>query len=142
MSRRSLFRAAARCRGRRSDRAAQRRGRLVDIALLPADCNRGIGTGLLRGRSQRRRLPAGCSASTSSASIPRGGSTSGSGSGVLREHFVHQRLVADLSSPRLFAEALEGATRLNVAAYVLTEGYVHSGTRNSGNVPSVRLSTW
>ena len=37
---------------------------------------------------------------------------------------------------------IEGATRLNVAAYVVTEGYVQSGTRNSGNLPSVRLSTW
>ena len=55
--------------------------RIVDIALLPEFCNRGIGTTLLRGCKQRRRPPASRCASTSSASIPRCGSTSGSGSG-------------------------------------------------------------
>ena len=45
--------------------------RIVDIALLPEFCNRGIGTTLLRSSRQKRRPRASRSASTSSASIPR-----------------------------------------------------------------------
>ena len=54
--------------------------RIVDIALLPGYCNRGIGTTCCADFNPRRRRPASRSASTSNTSIPRSGCTSVSGS--------------------------------------------------------------
>ena len=56
--------------------------RIVDIALLPAFCNRGLGTTLVRALQAEAaaRTRASRCASTSNASIPRCGSTSASGS--------------------------------------------------------------